>query len=303
MWSLDAPWTNFRVLLQTFYMSCRFARCWPRLYSHQTALLQRTLIWNSADYSPSPRQPRISGTAISNHNWENDVIDHRFHRAKRDLWVLESQYCSRAVYESKVVSMIFPTEVDDLKIQAMHTNVIPSETGCTLSLLYLKMSGCFNSFSYFLPHTTCNLHIYFSVWGVVEQIAQWSSSWAGLRIAWHSSIFLRIDFFILRPHGELKLTNVEPVMNALQQGSRLSNLAALGEKLSPADKEMAEDIVKWPVVAQVEHPITINISTNNRYSASMAIYESHKVWNNFSVFGIDPSELPCYPHCICIAEW
>ena len=117
------------------------------------------------------------------------------------------------------------------------------------------------------------------------------------------SFFLRIDFFILRPHGEIKLTNVEPVMNALQQGSRLSNLAALGEKLSPADKEMADDIVKWPVVAQVEHPITIKISTNNRYTASMAIYESHKVWYNFSVFGIDSSDLPFYSHCIYMAEW
>lgn len=55
-----------------------------------------------------------------------------------------------------------------------------------------------------------------------------------------------------RPNGILDLKDVQPSTDALQAGTSLTEIAASGARLSPSDKLLAEDILIWPVVAQVQ---------------------------------------------------
>ena len=54
-----------------------------------------------------------------------------------------------------------------------------------------------------------------------------------------------------RPDGSLNLSEVTRTSQALQAGTRLTEAAASGNKLGPADQLTAERVLDIPVVAQV----------------------------------------------------
>ena len=72
--------------------------------------------------------------------------------------------------KAKLRPWISLTEVDDLEIQAIHTNFTPSESVALCHCCVATFQIVLFHVSYFLPHTNCNLHTYFSFRGVVEQI-------------------------------------------------------------------------------------------------------------------------------------
>lgn len=49
------------------------------------------------------------------------------------------------------------------------------------------------------------------------------------------------------------MTEVDSTANALLAGTRLTEAAASGTRLTPADQPAAEEVLRMPVVAQVSH--------------------------------------------------
>lgn len=62
-----------------------------------------------------------------------------------------------------------------------------------------------------------------------------------------------------RPEGQLVTSGVAVTLEALRVGIHLSEAAASGCKLSPADQQAAENVLHIPAVAQVRstevHPL------------------------------------------------
>ena len=77
-----------------------------------------------------------------------------------------------------------------------------------------------------------------------------------------------------RPGGAIRLDNVQPVTDALRQGTKLMESAASGEKLSPADRETAERVFVWPVVAQVGDFSSSCITCSHYHGSAVSLRHS-----------------------------